>query len=35
MHVLLGHQQDDEQQAAAVESHEDLLHPLQWAESQI
>ena len=35
MFVLQWHKQDDEQQAAAVESHEDLLHPLQWAESQV
>jgi hypothetical protein len=35
MFVLLGHKQDDEQQAAAVKSHEDILHPFEWIESQI
>ena len=35
MFVLLGHKQDDEQQAVAVKSHEDILHPFEWIESQI
>jgi hypothetical protein len=35
MFVLLGHKQNDEQQAAAVKINEDIFHPFEWIKSKI